>query len=179
MIKILLFCSLSTDVQLHSDYDRSCSVWSTRSCFWRFRRVWRRRPGSYSPAMDGRITCAMTPLHLPCLFPSNACGTVRADCRPSVAVCLRAARSMLCSFKVLPRLCSSSSPAAPPVLLGFYPGCEDVGPFLAKVMPKFFVNFGMTLLKKGHMGYLYCVHISQWCYLYCVMHALFLFCLFF
>ena len=26
-------------------------------------------------------------------------------------------------------------------------------PFLAKVMPKFFVNFGMTLLKKGHMGY--------------------------
>ena len=51
--------------------------------------------------------------------------------------------------------------------------------FLAKVMPKFFVNFGMTLLKKGHMGYLYCVHISQWCYLYCVMHALFLFCLFF
>ena len=26
-------------------------------------------------------------------------------------------------------------------------------PFLAKVMPKIFVNFGMTLLKKGHMGY--------------------------
>ena len=26
-------------------------------------------------------------------------------------------------------------------------------PFLAKVMPNFFVNFGMTLLKKGHMGY--------------------------
>ena len=26
-------------------------------------------------------------------------------------------------------------------------------PFLAKVMPKNFVNFGMTLLKKGHMGY--------------------------
>ena len=26
-------------------------------------------------------------------------------------------------------------------------------PFLAKVMPKNFVNFGMTLLKNGHMGY--------------------------
>ena len=26
-------------------------------------------------------------------------------------------------------------------------------PFLAKVMPDFFVKFGMTLLKIGHMGY--------------------------
>ena len=26
-------------------------------------------------------------------------------------------------------------------------------PFFAKVMPKFFVNFSMTLLKIGHMGY--------------------------
>jgi hypothetical protein len=26
-------------------------------------------------------------------------------------------------------------------------------PFLAKVMPNFFVKFGMTLLKIGHMGY--------------------------
>ena len=32
MTKILLFCRLSTDVQLHSDYGRSCSVWSTGSC---------------------------------------------------------------------------------------------------------------------------------------------------
>ena len=29
----------------------------------------------------------------------------------------------------------------------------SICPFLAKVMPKFFVNFGMTLLKIGHMGY--------------------------
>ena len=26
--------------------------------------------------------------------------------------------------------------------------------FLAKVMPDFFMNFGMTLLKIGHMGYI-------------------------